>query len=69
VIICGKGGRGGEGGAEDADVVVELGGGPGAIEEEGELVLRVEIDVYDAVDEGAVLLGLLVAPGLDGLVV
>jgi len=66
VIVCGEGGGGCEGGAKDTDVVVELGRGTGAVEEERELVLGAEVDGGDALEELAVLLDLLGAPAGDG---
>jgi len=43
VIIGGEGCGGGEGGAEDTDVVVEGGRGAGTVVEEGKFVLRADI--------------------------
>jgi len=66
VIIGGEGCGGGEGGAEDTDVVVEGGRGAGTVVEEGKFVLRADIKGSEPLDKFAILRSLLVTPVGDG---
>jgi hypothetical protein len=66
MIVGSEGSGGGEGGAEDPDVVVKGGGWAGTVEEEGEFVLRADAHCGKLSDVDTILLGLFVTPLGDG---